>query len=176
MMRKFSWLLLLCVAPLSALANEPYVAIEQRLTAEQRQATGLDTLTADQLALLNRLLSVQQAQVVEAATQAAVQAVPATAPAVAAAPEPEPRELDTSRYLGLDQKPIASRVKGRVSGWVPGTEFALENGQVWKVLKGSRSLDEPVDSPQILVVPGMAGRWFLQVHEDLPKARVYRID
>ena len=25
-------------------------------------------------------------------------------------------------------------------------------------------------------VPGIAGRWFLQVDEDLPKARVYRID
>ncbi|MBP6596658.1 MAG: hypothetical protein KA187_05475 [Arenimonas sp.] len=67
-------------------------------------------------------------------------------------------------------------MKGRVSGWAPGTEFALENGQVWKVLKGSRTLDEPVESPEILVVPGLAGRWFLQVHEDLPKARVYRID
>lgn len=174
MMRKVSWLLLLCLAPLSALADETYVAIEQRLTAEQRRATGLDTLTAEQLALLNRLLSVQQAQVVEAATQAAVQAMPVAAPAVAAAPES--REVDTSRYLGLDQKPIASRVKGRVSGWAPGTEFALENGQVWKVLKGSRTLDEPVESPEILVVPGLAGRWFLQVHEDLPKARVYRID
>jgi hypothetical protein len=25
-------------------------------------------------------------------------------------------------------------------------------------------------------VPGIAGRWFLQVDEDMPKARVYRID
>jgi hypothetical protein len=30
-------------------------------------------------------------------------------------------------------------------------------------------------SPAIKVVPGIAGRWFLQVDEDLPKARVYRI-
>ncbi len=37
-------------------------------------------------------------------------------------------------------------------------------------------LRKPLESPQIVVVPGIAGRWFLQVDEDLPKARVYRID
>ena len=46
---------------------------------------------------------------------------------------------------------------------------------------GSQTPDEltlrkPLEAPEILVVPGVAGRWFLQVHEDYPKARVYRID
>jgi biotin carboxyl carrier protein len=184
MLRKRVWMLLLCLAPVAGFATEPYVAIEQRLTAEQRKATGLDTLTAEQLALLNRLLSEDRAQAVQAAsaaatvaaTQAAEAQAAAQATTAAAAQAPAPREMDTSRYLGLDQKPITSRVKGTVSGWQPGTEFALENGQVWKVLKGSRTLDEPLDSPEIVVVPGLAGRWFLQVHEDWPKARVYRID
>jgi len=52
----------------------------------------------------------------------------------------------------------------------------LENGQAWKVLKGSMKLRKPFESPEIVVIPGIAGRWFLQVDEDLPKARVYRID
>jgi len=54
--------------------------------------------------------------------------------------------------------------------------FSLENGQQWKVLKGSMKLRAPMQAPEIVVVPGIAGRWFLQVDEDLPKARVYRID
>ena len=37
-------------------ASTPYVDIERRLTPEQRHATGLDTLSPEQLALLNRLL------------------------------------------------------------------------------------------------------------------------
>lgn len=78
--------------------------------------------------------------------------------------------------IGLDDAPIRSRIKGTVSGWEPGTEFVLENGQVWKVLKGSLRLRASLDAPGVLVVPGVAGRWFLQVDEDLPKARVYRID
>lgn len=54
--------------------------------------------------------------------------------------------------------------------------FELENGQSWKVLKGYMTLKKPMQAPEIIVVPGLAGRWFLQVHEDFPKARVYRID
>jgi hypothetical protein len=54
--------------------------------------------------------------------------------------------------------------------------FELENGQQWKVLKGNLQLRKTLQAPEIVVVPGVAGRWFLQVDEDLPKARVYRID
>ena len=67
-------------------------------------------------------------------------------------------------------------MKGSISHWEPGTEFALENGQVWKVLKGNMKLRKTLQSPEIVLVPGFAGRWFLQVDEDLPKARVYRVD
>ncbi len=51
-----------------------------------------------------------------------------------------------------------------------------ENGQQWKVLKVCMKLRKPLQAPRIVVVPGVAGRWFLQVDEDLTKARVYRID
>jgi hypothetical protein len=44
------------------------------------------------------------------------------------------------------------------------------------VLKGEMKLRRPMQAPEVLVVPGLAGRWFLQVDEDLPKARVYRTD
>jgi hypothetical protein len=42
------------LAPASA--HDGYIDIEKRLTAEQLRATGLDGLSPDQLALLNRLL------------------------------------------------------------------------------------------------------------------------
>src|SRR5688572_2586136 len=49
-------LLALSFAPATAMAQQAYVDIEQRLTAEQRHATGLDKLSLAQLELLNRLL------------------------------------------------------------------------------------------------------------------------
>jgi len=43
------------------------------------------------------------------------------------------------------------------------------------VLKGRMTLRRAVQDPPIEVVPGIAGRWFLQVDPDLPKARVFRV-
>ena len=146
------------LVPFTVSAKQTYVDIEKRLTPEQLQATGLDTLTPAQLQLLNSLLQ-------ENVTQA-----------VAASKTEAETERSSSSLIGFNDEPIASRVKGTVAGWEPGTEFELENGQTWKVLKGNMKLRKPFESPQIMVVPGIAGRWFLQVHEDLPKARVYRID
>ena len=159
--------LVLALSSSLAWGQSGYVKLEDRLSQEQLRDTGLDTLTPQQLALLNSLLDEQ--------AQATVKTVRAQVQAEAAATGTQ-RDPDPSRFIGLADEPIASRAKGVVTGWAPGTEFALENGQVWKVLKGERTLDAPLQSPEILVVPGIAGRWFLQVDPDLPKARVYRID
>jgi hypothetical protein len=158
--------ILVLAAVMPARAQSSYVDIEQRLSADEMHEAGLDTLSPAQLAALNRLLRTKTAPAPSAPMPAASTA---TSPA-AIAPE------SGRSYIGLDDKPIRSRVKGSVSGWEPGTVFELENGQQWKVLKGSMKLRTPRQAPEIVLVPGIAGRWFLQVDEDLPKARVYRID
>ena len=145
-------------------AESSHVDLEHRLTAEQMRATGLDTLSRDQLALLNRLLRDDSTKAVE------------TAHAEANADAAGGRAPGPARLAGLDDGPITSRAEGRIEGWAPGTVFTLANGQQWKVLKGEVRLRKPVDAPKVVVVPGVAGRWFLQVVDDMPKARVYRID
>ena len=154
-----------------AMAGDRYVPIEQRLSAEQRHATGIDTLSAAQLAALNAVLSGEQESIkveAEAKAEARAQAEAKSAPHTGA---PQGGTL-----AGFNDEPIRSRLVGSVSGWEPGTEFKLENGQTWKVLKGSMKLRKPMQAPEIIVVPGLMGRWFLQVSEDFPKARVYRVD
>ena len=149
--------------------------IEMQLTPEQLHATGLDRLTPAQLDALNAVLQKRDADVQAIATTTA------TAAAQARAGEPgragaASAPLSPASYIGLADEPIRSRLVGSVSGWEPGSEFHLANGQVWKVLKGSMKLRKPMEAPEIVVIPGFAGRWFLQVDEDLPKARVYRTD
>ena len=141
--------ILLSITPLAWSQQRDYLPLEQRLSAEQLQQVGL---SAQQLQLLNRMLS-------ETASIAAVAATPTPAP----------------MQIGLEEGPVHSSVQGEVSGWEPGTVFVLANGQQWKVLKGQMRLRTTLQSPEIEVIPGIAGRWFLQVDEDLPKARVYRI-
>ena len=142
--------MLLSTTPLAWSQQRDYLPLEQRLSAEQLQQVGL---SAQQLQLLNRMLS---------------EAAPSPAPA-AATPTPAPKQI------GLEEGPVHSSVQGTVEGWEPGTVFVLANGQQWKVLKGQMRLRSTLQSPEVAVIPGIAGRWFLQVDEDLPKARVYRI-
>ncbi len=194
------WAWLLCLVSPGAWAEQPPPAdIEQRLTPEQMHATGLDTLSSAQLQLLNRLLREESTPDTEVPTPIAdsTEPTPAVAghPAVASdairdaastqesaptkAPPPAATESQPARspmFIGLDDQPIKSRIPGVVSGWAPGSEFLLENGQRWKVLKGEVSLPKPLENPAITVIPGVAGRWFLQVDESMPSARVYRIE
>lgn len=157
---------LLALTALPAAAQQAYVDLEQRLNAEQLRETGLDKLSKAQLAALNRILRGEDE----------VQVAAAKAEAKAEVQAQRQQEAEHSALIGLNDQPIKSRLKGDVAGWEPGTEFELENGQRWKVLKGQMKLRKPLSAPEIVVVPGIAGRWFLQVDEDMPKARVYRID
>ncbi len=151
-----AWLLVLMLVAPAAGATD-YVNIEQRLSAEQRRQTGIDSLTSEQLAALNSILRDEARNATDRDAEGGL--------------------LAQGRSLaGFDGDPIKSGISGSVSGWAPGTVFELENGQRWKVLKGEMKLRKPIVAPRIIVVPGLAGRWFLQVDEDLPKARVYRID
>ena len=50
-----AWLLVLMLVAPAAGATD-YVNIEQRLSAEQRRQTGIDSLTSEQLAALNSIL------------------------------------------------------------------------------------------------------------------------
>ena len=157
-MSKRLLVLLLLFATAVAFAQSAYVNIESRLTPEQLRETGLDTLNAEQLAALNRVLRGEAEQVAKSAAA-------------------RPTEGAASAWqLGLDEKPIRSRLKGSFGGWEPGTEFELENGQRWKVLKGSLKLRKPLQSPEVEISAGVAGRWFLHFDENWPGARVYRID
>lgn len=167
--RKWGGLLVLWLFAPLAMAAQPYVKLEQRLSAEQMQETGLSQLSAAQLARLNEVLAGEEAQ-----------RAPAVAPVAASTTTAVADDTHDTRgrdaLIGWSDEPIRSRLVGTVAGWEPGTVFVLENGQQWKVLKGSMRLSKPMTAPQIRVVPGVAGRWFLEVDPDTPKARVYRID
>ena len=165
MTRRRQWLLLLLLlAAWTTWAATAWIDLERRFTAEQMHATGLDTLKPEQLALLNQLLR-------DDAQDRAAQAVPAPVATV-----PAETSAERKSFFGYDESVIATRVVGTLTGWEPGTEFKLANGQTWKVLKGHYTLNKPLENPEVRIVPGAAGRWFFRIDDDTPGARVYRID
>ncbi len=160
MLKKSGLVVAMLFASFAAMAQQSYVDIEKRLTPEQLREVNL---TPEQLALLNSML--REAAEKDASVQKPV------------AEEVRQRQgAGAASLIGLEDGPIKSRLKGSVSEWGPGTVFELENGQRWQVLKGEMKLRKPLQAPDVVVVPGIAGRWFLQVDEDMPKPRVFRID
>lgn len=148
--------LLVLATPLLATAEQRYVPIEQRLTPEQVRATGLDRLSSEQLKLLNRLLSDEQAGIEERVEKSA-----------------------RSRLDGLldrkDAEPVHATIKGPFRGWVAGSVIELDNGQRWRVTEGELYLGKAIASPRATVAPGMFGSWYLQVEGQSPRAKVLRL-
>ena len=141
------------LAGTNAWAERPYTAIEQRLSAEQMQATGLDQLTSEQLALLNRLLREEQASL------------------AAQTPQPSPeRERDQAR------NPVKSSLKGEFRGWQNGSVFELENGQRWRVVDNEFQATRALANPQVTITPGVLGSWYMEVAGTGVKAKVRRAD
>lgn len=162
-MRRYLLSALLLASSFAATAEDRFVPVEQRLSAAQLAEVGLSPA---QLQALNRVL--RQAE-------SAAPVPPATPVASAGGPLPANAPAPAAMHLGLEEGPVNARVVGEVDGWAPGTVFTLDNGQQWQVMKGQMKLRKVLQAPQIAVIPGIAGRWFLQVDEDLPKARVFRL-
>ena len=148
--------LLVLTVPLLAVAQPRYVPIEQRLSPEQRQATGLDTLSAQQLQLLNALLSDEQAVV-----------------------EQRVEQSTRSRLAGLlvheSAEPVEAAIQGEFRGWVPGKVIQLDNGQRWRVSEGELYLRKPIANARATVTPGLVGGWYLKVAGQSPRAKVQRL-
>lgn len=137
----------------NALAAPPYVAIEQRLSAEQLHATGLDQLSASQLSLLNQLLRDDQAAV--AAESVAAERIRAKQP----------------------EAPITSTLKGEFRGWQNGTVFELANGQRWRVVNDDDYyLGHGPTNPKVTVKPGVLSSWRFEIEGIPVSAKVRRVE
>ena len=141
-----------------AWAAPDYVALEKRLTPEQMQATGLDTLNAEQLRLLNALLSEEDRATVEAVRK-----------------DDGPRVTGTL-FGGAGLEPVTSTLTGNLRGWSRGTVFTLANGQRWRVTEGDYSATKPLGNAKVVVSPGKISGWYLQVDGHNPRPKVQRAD
>lgn len=133
-------------------------ALQDRMSAAQFRAAGLDTLDAAQLAELARWFERELAsdeRLADARREGQQ----------SAAPSPEP-----------EAAPVDSTIVGGFDGFAKGREYTLANGQVWKQLDtaqlpGVRLQDAPVQIRQ----SRMGGTWWLRVDNRNTRARVERI-
>lgn len=155
-------LVLLACSSAPTLAQSGYTAIEQRLTREQMQATGLNQLSTEQLALLNRLLGEEHASQTEAIRE-----------------EVESRsKRERHADRGREREPIVSKIAGEFRGWSSSTQFQLDNGQRWRVIGTPEYYVRKVDAsiaPAVVIMPGLVGGWYMQVEGHSPRAKVQQV-
>ncbi|HWS41430.1 MAG TPA: hypothetical protein VN247_09125 [Arenimonas sp.] len=150
-------------------AGDTSKTLQERFSAEQMRATGLDTLSAEQLALLNQLLQEQLTQAAVVVEQKA-EVVSTPAPVASVAP------VAPMAVPVLSSEPFKSKVLGNFATWQTGTVFTLENGQQWQVNKGNAKLPKALNDPNVYVGVSLVGKWYFQFDdEDLPRAMVTRI-
>jgi hypothetical protein len=148
-------LVLFALAGGSALAQS-FSSLEERMTAAEFKAAGLEKLTPEELKALNAFL----------AGKVAV-AVPAGVPAA-----------DTRGFQSrtTDDGDIISSISGEFTGWDGrGSRITLTNGQVWEVTDSTARLKVRVTDPQVIITPGVLNSWYLRIEGYNTRAKVKRI-
>lgn len=140
------------------LMAQTFSSLEERMSAAEFKAAGLDKLSADELAALNVWLRDKNATVTT---------LPASSPPV------DRRGLSATAF---SNDPIVSRIPGVFAGW-DGTKtvFTLENGQVWKSTDPAARLAVKLNDPVVVIRPGVLNAWFLSVEGYGSRVRVIRV-
>lgn len=93
--------------------------------------------------------------------------------------EPDPDDPSQFGFGGFATgvSAIEARLPGRFTGWMPGTRFELDNGQVWESI-GSDTFSpvSPIDSPTVTIRRRMLGAFMLRVEGYNASVRVRRIE
>lgn len=184
---------------LLAVTATAQVPIEQAMSAEDRAATGIDQLSASQLAALNAWLAGTRAAATSAASATAATSAAAAAPAPvdrgppvvshrrdqAAAAAPQAAVADggppvvarlRDQASGVDKiKRVDSRLVGAFDGWREGQVFILENGQHWQVIDREAFRTRSHNNPGVNLRRSMLGTWMFRINGMNRSVRVERI-
>lgn len=160
-MKSLAVVFLALCAVVSSVAAEGFL---KSLPADQFAAAGLDKLTPEELARLEKIVAERERAVAPEST--------AALPPAAAKAEPKLSGPGWLRALvtlqETSEKPdaadaIVTRLAGDYDGWTGKTVFKLENGQVWQQVGGGERIDDKRSAPTVKIYPGMMGAYWLEV-------------
>ncbi|AVP96648.1 hypothetical protein C7S18_05265 [Ahniella affigens] len=144
-----------------------YQPVEERMSARDFRASGLDKLSAEELDNLNRWLNGEEIRIV------------GSAPAGAAETAGERTGPGFERGMFDDQgsdTEVVSYIDGRFDGWQGKNEFRLQNGQVWRQIERTKFVvGDPITNPKVTITRGFTGVWRLQVDGYNTAVKVERV-
>lgn len=147
------------LAALPALAAPP--PIQQQMSPEEFRASGLQKLTAEELARLNTWLG----RTLEVETQRA---------ATVARKKVEDDNRGFFNFGSTD--PIRSTIPGDFRGFSNGRTYTLANGQVWRQVDDASLAGVRLASPAVTITPAKIGNaWYMAVGRYNTRAKVMRV-
>jgi hypothetical protein len=169
-MRTFRFMLLATLLALPALAlAQQAPPIEQAMSAEEFRAAGLDKLSTEELARLNRWLDRRVQQETSAAVAAATEQA-----------REEGRKEVVEKNRGFfhfgSEDPIEANLVGEFNGFGSRKRYRLDNGQVWEQIDAAKLAGVRLSNPKMHIKPGMMGGWWLRVEGYNTHAKVQRIE
>lgn len=161
-MKKLLFFTLLFLLSFGVYAVERFSTLEERMTGQEFNATGLGKLTSSELAALNDWLSRHSVATLDNASVTTSEDVPE-----AADPAQDEEEV----------KIIRSTIVGTFSGWSSkATMFQLSNGQLWQQAEKDVYIFEPAADVEVELRKPMMGRWRLSVVGTDREVKVKRIE
>ncbi len=138
-------------------AAAEFSSLEERMSAAEFRAAGLDKLTPEELARLNDWLR----------TRGLLTAASGTATTAG---------FRSNTFFGTGETsgPIRSEIRGDFRGWQKGDKIRLENGQVWEVIDGTLGIPS-TPLAKVTIEPGFMGSWLMKVEGYNATARVRRV-
>ncbi|NND45346.1 MAG: hypothetical protein HKN58_08480 [Xanthomonadales bacterium] len=166
------WLLFLIVFLVSAplLAQEKFSSVEERMTGKEFMDAGLDKLTDEELAALNRWLRDHSIATLDSAPARSRATAPGTSAAAAVGGDERGFE-----GAATDRSTIVSRLVGEFDGWDGETVFELENGMVWKQDETDKFFTRNMVNPEVTIKSGLFDSWRLSVEGYNKSVKVERI-
>lgn len=143
--------LALLVVALPVMAQQ-FSSLEERMSAADFKAAGLDKLSPEQLQYLdNWLRTHEQTKMVSASGQPVFYA------------ENQPRDKFNTHLVG------------HFNGWGGHSVFTLDNGQVWRQAESGAYSCPDIDNPEVTLKPMILGSWLMYVQGCNQSVRVERV-
>lgn len=162
-------LVLLCLVLVcdSVLSQEGFSSVEERMTGQEFTAAGLDKLTDEELAALNRWLRDHSVATLDTPVARGRVSGEAALGTVA----------DKRGFEGDDtnKDTIVSPLVGEFKGWDGDTVFELENGMIWKQDETDTYVTRTLVNPVVTIKSGMFNSWRLSVEGYNKWVKVERI-
>lgn len=147
----------------SAMAQQAFSSLEEQMKGDEFEAAGLNKLTAEELAALNKWIRSHSLATLE------------EGPAVSAG-KGESRGSDRTAIEDMPKATINSRLVGNFSGWDGQTTFKLENGMIWQQADKDKFYVKEISNPVVTIKPGRFKSWRLSVEGYDAKCKVRRIE